>query len=136
VWGSDQELALDVRTPIGHIPRHCQEDPPPPSHSLTHTHGLTLTLSHSLTLTLSLSHSLTLSLSHQELALDLGTPIGHIPRHCPPPLRDPGESGPLRAVHLSRHKWPGGVVNLDSGFSHLDTFTSSFDAVSRAAPGV
>ena len=21
------------------------------------------------------------------------------------------ESGPLRAVHLSRHKWPGGVVN-------------------------
>jgi len=25
------------------------------------------------------------------------------------------ESGPLRAVHLSRHKWPGGLVNLDSG---------------------
>jgi len=23
----------------------------------------------------------------------------------------PPESGPLRAVHLSRHKWPGGVVN-------------------------
>ena len=21
------------------------------------------------------------------------------------------ESGPLRAVHLSRHKWPGGLVN-------------------------
>ena len=21
------------------------------------------------------------------------------------------ESGPLRAVHLSRHEWPGGVVN-------------------------
>ena len=25
------------------------------------------------------------------------------------------ESGPLRAVHLSRHKWPGGLVNQDSG---------------------
>ena len=25
------------------------------------------------------------------------------------------ESGPLRAVHLSRHKWPGGVVNKNSG---------------------
>ena len=22
-----------------------------------------------------------------------------------------GESGPFRAVHLSRHKWPGGLVN-------------------------
>jgi hypothetical protein len=21
------------------------------------------------------------------------------------------ESGPLRAVHLSRHKWPGGLIN-------------------------
>ena len=30
------------------------------------------------------------------------------------------ESAPLRAVHLSRHKWPGGLVNQDSGrlFSH------------------
>ena len=25
------------------------------------------------------------------------------------------ESGPLREVHLSRHKWPGGSVNQDSG---------------------
>ena len=25
------------------------------------------------------------------------------------------ESGPLRAVHLSRHKWPGGLVNYDAG---------------------
>ena len=25
------------------------------------------------------------------------------------------ESGPLRAVHLSRHKWPGGLVDQDSG---------------------
>jgi len=25
------------------------------------------------------------------------------------------ESGPLRAVHLSRHKWPGRLVNYDSG---------------------
>jgi len=24
------------------------------------------------------------------------------------------ESGPLGAVHLSRHKWPGGLVNKDS----------------------
>jgi len=23
-------------------------------------------------------------------------------------------SGPLRAVHFSRHKWPGELVNLDS----------------------
>jgi len=23
------------------------------------------------------------------------------------------ESGPLRAVHLSRHKWPGGSVNKE-----------------------
>ena len=26
-----------------------------------------------------------------------------------------GESGPLRVVYLSRHKWPGGLVNQDSG---------------------
>ena len=26
-----------------------------------------------------------------------------------------GESGPLRAVHLSRHQCPGESVNLDSG---------------------
>jgi len=25
------------------------------------------------------------------------------------------ESGPLRAVQLSRHKWPGGLANWDSG---------------------
>ena len=25
------------------------------------------------------------------------------------------ESGPLRAVHFARHKWPGRLVNLDSG---------------------
>ena len=25
------------------------------------------------------------------------------------------ERGPLSAVHLSRHKWPGGLVNQDSG---------------------
>ena len=25
------------------------------------------------------------------------------------------ESGSLRAVHLSRHKWPGGLVNEDFG---------------------
>ena len=24
-----------------------------------------------------------------------------------------GQSGPLRAVHLSRHKWPGGLVDKD-----------------------
>ena len=24
---------------------------------------------------------------------------------------EPGESSPLSAVHLSRHKWPGGLVN-------------------------
>jgi len=31
-------------------------------------------------------------------------------RLCPP-----CESGPLRAVHLSRHKWPEGLVNKNSG---------------------
>ena len=25
------------------------------------------------------------------------------------------ETGPLKAVHSSRHKWPGGLVNEDSG---------------------
>ena len=33
----------------------------------------------------------------------------------------PGESGPLREVHLSRHKWPGGLVNC----SPLTWMTSS-----------
>jgi len=35
-------------------------------------------------------------------------------RRAAPPPRPPSppESGPLRAVHLSRHKWPGGVVNF------------------------
>jgi len=32
-------------------------------------------------------------------------------RPGPSPAFIPVESGPLRAVHLSRHKWPGGLVN-------------------------
>ena len=32
-------------------------------------------------------------------------------RRGPRPLKVHPESGPLRAVHLSRHKWPGGLVN-------------------------
>ena len=28
----------------------------------------------------------------------------------------PCESGPIRAVHMSRHEWPGGLVNYDSGW--------------------
>ena len=33
----------------------------------------------------------------------------------------PGESGPLRAVYLSRHKWPGGLVNYDLTWPHSHT---------------
>ena len=29
------------------------------------------------------------------------------------PSKQGTESGPLKAVHVSRHKWPGGVVNFD-----------------------
>ena len=35
------------------------------------------------------------------------------------------ESGPLRAVHLSRHKWPGGLVDQDSGRLSESTSLSS-----------
>ena len=31
-------------------------------------------------------------------------------------------SGPLRAVHLSRHKWPGGLVNEDAVLSLTTPF--------------
>jgi hypothetical protein len=31
------------------------------------------------------------------------------PKNLPPKL--PPGSGPLRAIHLSRHKWPGGLLN-------------------------
>ena len=34
----------------------------------------------------------------------------HDPATTPSSI-DPVESGPLRAVHLSRHKLPGGLVN-------------------------
>ena len=53
---------------------------------------------------------------------DKGRPF--VPEQVPPPppstlITQPEalhpkpqpESGPLRAVHLSRHKWPGGLVN-------------------------
>jgi len=36
------------------------------------------------------------------------------------------ESGPLRAVHLSRHTWPGGLVNQDSAV--LSTWAQEFGA--------
>ena len=35
------------------------------------------------------------------------------------------ESGPLRAVHLSRHKWPGELVNQGSGRLSESTQSSS-----------
>ena len=35
------------------------------------------------------------------------------------------ESGPLRAVHLSRHKWPGGLVDQDSRRLNESTKSSS-----------
>jgi len=44
------------------------------------------------------------------------------------------ESGPLRAVHLLRHKWPGGLVNLSSqGWRLHDFSVMKFDQEQKAA---
>jgi len=39
---------------------------------------------------------------HHSAAEDSVLSVAFSPNH---------DSGPLRAVHLSRHKWPGGLVN-------------------------
>ena len=36
----------------------------------------------------------------------------HLPTPNPDPQYLDSESGPLKAVHLARHKWPGGLVNI------------------------
>ena len=70
-------------------------------HFTAPSHSHTLTLPHSHTITLSHYHTLTLSHSHTPTRMSTIVVSRFFMVAC--------ESGPLRAVHLSRHKWPGGV---------------------------
>ena len=47
------------------------------------------------------------------------------PWHGRTALRRGEGGGPLRVIHLSRHKWPGGLVNWDSGRTSERTYSSS-----------
>ena len=44
-------------------------------------------------------------------------------------LRSKGENGPLWAIHLPRHKWPGGLVNEDSGHGRVGGGVAAAEAL-------
>ena len=76
--------------------------------------SLFLSRTHALFLSLSLTHTFSLSLERAR-ALSLSRSLSQ-ERTWPPEPRSGRrfecEGGPLRAVHLSRHKWPGGCYPL------------------------
>ena len=61
--------------------------------------------------------------------LELSVPSAFETQYPPPFIvpalgRQHRESGPPGAVHLSRHKWPGGSINQDLLSSHTEVPTN------------